>query len=118
MKFAMPPDARGKKGRPPVRAEGQKSSKAKSIVDDGETRGPASALKGKLAQMLGSTGKGPPPSQKPPTRAKVPRGPGAGMLPGIAGPTPRPPRPTGQLAIGERAELGPRTKAALRGRKR
>jgi hypothetical protein len=117
MKIARPPEPRGKKPRPPVREGGEKSSKAKALVDDGETRGPASALKGKLAKMLGSTGKGPPPKNQPPGRLKVPRGPGAGMLPGVAGPTPRPPRPTGQLAIGERPELGPRTKAAMRRRR-
>jgi hypothetical protein len=116
MKVGQPPAA--KKPRPPVRAGGKQSSDARAIVDTGETRGKAAGLKGKIGKALGSTGKGPPPSPRPPARLRVPLGPGlgaAGMLPGIAGPAPRPMPP---LAIGERPQLGARTKAALRGRKR
>lgn len=116
MKVSKAPTPPQKKPRPPVRAGGAQSSPAQAIIDTGETTG-ASALKGRLAKMLGTTGKGPPPAARAPARLKVPTGPGigmAGMLPGIAGPSPRPTIP---LAIGERPQLGARTKAAMRGRK-
>jgi len=118
MKFGRPPNDTLKPQRPPVRLGGQKSTQARSIIDTGETRGPPGML-GTTGRALGSTGKGPPPKNKPPVRSKVPKGPGAGMLPGIAGPGMLPPvvaRPrmaTPILAIGERPQLGARTKAAM-----
>jgi hypothetical protein len=122
MKFGRPPNEEKAK-RPPVRLGGQKTSPARAIVDTGETRG-APGMLGRAGRPLGSTGKGPPPKNRPPARAKVPKGPGAGMLPGITGPglppvVARPRMATPILAIGERATLGPRTKAAMakRGRK-
>jgi hypothetical protein len=108
MKFGMPPSPT--KPKLPVKVGGQKSSKARSVKDDGETRG-RSALAGRLGQMLGSTGKGPPPAATPPKRLRTPKGPGMGPPPGISGPGSRPPKE--ELAIGERAQLGARTKAAL-----
>jgi hypothetical protein len=105
----------GKPPRPPVKAEGKKSSQAKSIRDDGETRGvaaKAAKLKGRVAgRGVGSTGKGPPPSNQPPKRLKTPMGPG--MAPGIAGPAAAL-APLLGLAIGQRPTLGARTKAAMR----
>jgi hypothetical protein len=109
-------------GRPPVRLGGQKTTQAKSIVDTGETRGvagTAAQIQGRMGKPLGSTGKGPSSKGKAPARTRVPKGPGMGMLPGIAGPGALPPaaqRPrvaTPILAIGERLQLGARTKAAM-----
>lgn len=117
MKIGKPP---GEKKRPPVRAGGQKTSQARAIVDDGETRGAAAAaekLRGRVGRALGSTGQGPPPASKAPGRLRVPQGPGIGMLPGVAGPAP--PMAPPMLAIGQRARLAPRTRAAIaRGRPR
>jgi len=121
MKFGRPPNDTTKPQRPPVRLGGQKTSKAAAIIDTGETRGAPgmlAQLQGRVGRPLGATGKGPPPAGRPPVRAKVPKGPGAGMLPGITGPGAPPPGPRPRmaapiLAIGQREQLGPRTKAAM-----
>ncbi len=128
MKIARTPTP-SKKPRPPVRAGGDQSTKAQAVIDTGETRGAAAAvpaLRGRVTgKPLGSTGKGPPPAPTAPARLRVPRGPGAGMLPGIAGPGTAPPglappglaprpRPAAPiLAIGQRPQLGARTLAAM-----
>jgi hypothetical protein len=124
MKIARTPGPM-KKARPPVRQGGQQNSKAQAIVDRGETRGAAAPIpalgapaKGGLGRAIGSTGKGPPSKGKALPRPKVPKGPGlamGGMLPGIAGPGPRPPLP---LAIGQRPRLGARTLQAMRAKGR
>jgi hypothetical protein len=122
MRFGKPPPGKPESAppRPPVRSGGQKSSKAKTVRDDGETRGTRGKVAAASSRMLGSTGKGPPPGAKAAARPKVPKGPGAGMLPGIAGPGLAPPqiltRPI--LQIGQRPTLGKRTQAAMRRRGR
>lgn len=135
MKFGRPPNETSSPKRPPVRLGGQKSSPAKAIVDRGETRGvagTAAQIQGRLGKALGSTGKGPSSKGKAPARTKVPKGPGAGMLPGIAGPglgaalgaalggapplapaAQRPRLAAPILAIGQRPQLGARTKSAM-----
>lgn len=111
------------KSRPPVRLGGAQTSKAQSILDDGETRGAAQlglTPQGRLGKPEGSTGKGPSSKGAALKRPKVPKpqaqgglGGLLGMLPGIAGPTPG---ASPQLAIGQRPRLGGRTLQAMKGR--